>query len=64
MLTERDYSILRLLVEARLYAKALGRLRGAPLQHFGNGRGQLARELGLSDLHIVPSRSVTIEPAN
>lgn len=42
------------IVDARLYAAALGEVRGAPLIRWSNAGGSLHRELGLLDLHLVP----------
>lgn len=51
------------LIEAKLYMAALGELRRSPLRRFEGGRGKLAQELGLPDLHVVPDALATFELA-
>jgi len=41
-------------VDARLYAAALGELRGVPLLQWSNAGGTLPRDLGLIDWHLTP----------
>lgn len=41
-------------LDARLYCAALGEKRGTPLVRWSNAGGELGRELGLDDLHLVP----------
>ncbi|MFA5127819.1 MAG: replication-relaxation family protein [Patescibacteria group bacterium] len=43
-----------MVVDARLYAAALGEKRGSPLVRWANAGGALAAEIGLADWHIEP----------